>query len=232
MKSKVATLFAIAFVLMTLSPASMAAEFDGLNYDLEYTTVTGDLSLYFDIQGNVTDLDFHFDVEKNMPSIVIAERIELVCDPDSSEYNQELCEVLNRLFTPEVLAWLDTEWNMHMSTAMAVFPSAIQTRQLPWPVDNFGSIFLAEYQLDWPCIWDTQSGAFNTIPLAYSYNIPLGDMFTLETSFGLVGNGVVDRSKNYSLDGAFDFDSGLIFSGPDLYADIQFGLTANYINLK
>ncbi|MCD4653492.1 hypothetical protein K8T06_06115 [bacterium] len=232
MKRFLSAIFLFALMLFVVSPISTAAEFDGLDYNLNYESITGNLDLYFDVAGEITDLEFQFDIEENMPSTVITERIECVCDPDGPDYDPQLCVVLNRIFTTEVLAWLDAQWNLHYSTALEVLPFAIQTRQIPWPADIFGSIFMVDYQIDWPCSWDTQSGEFINIPLAYTYSIPLTEFITLDTSFALAGNGVVDRDANYSLGGAFDFDSGLTFIGPDLFLDIQFGLIANYVDLS
>jgi hypothetical protein len=215
-----------------MSAGVSASEFDGLQYDLGYTEIQGEIDLYFDIYGEVTDLQLQFNVEQNLPSTAIPEYIDGICDESSPEYNEEVCQALSRVFSPEVLAWLDIQWNQHLATALGVLPQAVETRQLPWPIDYFGSLYLMDYQLDWPCTWEPSQGSFINVPLSYAFDTPLGEAMTITTSFALAGEGQVQRNNDYALNGTIDFDSGLVFSGNDIYLDIQFGVNAMYEGLN
>lgn len=217
-------------VIFAIVPGISASEFDGLNYTLVYRQLTGELALSLDVAGQVMDIEITFDVGENMPSTMINDRIALVCDPQSGYYNPDLCTGMTLLFTQETLDWLDAQWNMHLNSGLAVLPESIQTRQLPWPVNNFGSIYLVDYEIDWPCMWDSAAGDFETIPLSYRFDTPVGETMNLQTSFGLSGVGNVDRNTGYSLGGSFDFETGLVFTGADLLINLQFGLTAEYTN--
>ena len=222
----------ISLFCLLVIPGINAAEFNGLEYNLQYTNLSGNLDLFFDINGNITDLEFQFDVAENMPSTVIPDYIDNICDSTSPDYNEQLCLALSQLFTPEVLAWLDAQWNQHMADALMVFPQSIETRQLPWPVDYFGSIYLVDYQLDWPCSWDSDEGSFENIPLNYSFDTPIGQDMMLTTSFGLQGEGLIDRNAAYGLNGGFVFDSGIAFTGTNINIDIQFSLDADFQGIE
>ena len=62
----------ISFVLsLMIVPGISASEFDGLDYTLNYTQLTGDFAIVVDFNGQTFDYSVSFTVAENMPSTMI-----------------------------------------------------------------------------------------------------------------------------------------------------------------
>lgn len=222
-----ATIITIIAMAVVLPASSVGAESGNELNDLTYGLDFHDLTATFHMGAVIGDWEAGVKVdlpmEENMAGEYILEMIEQICDPEHEAYNPEACDLLTELFTEDVIAAINEQWNIYIETIASQLPSTAHTRQYGWPLNGLGYITLDENDWNWPAVWAPATGEFTLPPIVFPHSFAIGPNGFWLLASGTMAVGTIDPANQSALDGEYIFLTELFFGIRGALVMIGFG---------
>lgn len=219
------TLLVLCALLAVGAPGVVRAggcEFDNLLYEVVFPEVSLNFNLGLIVGEWSGGFVVELPLEHDLPGQVIEEFLDQICDPESPDYNEWLCDVLRDFFTDELIDELNQAWNAQVDYILGNLPETALTDQVCW-LPWLGGLKLDDAPGFWPTFWDPGNGEFMALPVVVPQFGGGGEGgFCVGASLALT-DGQVYRDEGYRADGAFLVEGEMVCATEGIILAVGYG---------